>query len=142
MNAPKTEMDKTSPTVAVMCVGGYVLAIPRYGVWGAAWATLLAFTVIAVISMGWVYRLWPYQIEFRRVGIVVLSLVAAVAVFVFVPVDSVVGQVMMGIGLCACFPVAIWGLGFLTPGERAMISRGPELLQQRWRALGAGKTSG
>ena len=53
---------------AAAALTGYALLIPRYGIDGAAWATLITFLVAAVLSMIWVYRVWPYEIETVRLA--------------------------------------------------------------------------
>jgi hypothetical protein len=34
----------------VLTVGGLVWALPRYGIWGAAWVSLVAYAVLAAIQ--------------------------------------------------------------------------------------------
>ena len=43
------------------CVAGYAVLIPRYGMWGAAYATLAAFVLTSVLSAVWVHRLAALQ---------------------------------------------------------------------------------
>lgn len=58
---------------AVACLGLNVWWIPRYGMWGAAWATIVAYSIwtggIAWVSL----RLYPVRYSLQRVGIMLIA---------------------------------------------------------------------
>jgi O-antigen/teichoic acid export membrane protein len=101
----------------VVCLVLYFLLIPRYGMWGAAIATLGTFVALAVISVAATYRMSPYQVE----GVRLLKLGSVLAVvgilYYTVPVSSLVLQIGWSALLLALFPAGLWLLRFPTPGE-------------------------
>jgi O-antigen/teichoic acid export membrane protein len=106
---------------AVFCLGGYFLWIPRYGMWGAASATLLAFAVVLVISLVWTARVWPYHLEARRLGILFGTTVLVAALHYWIDAQSLSAQIWTGIGLLLILPAVLWVTRFLTPGELEML---------------------
>jgi O-antigen/teichoic acid export membrane protein len=53
---------------ASLGVGAYFLLIPPFGATGAAVATLITFVLAGVISITWSYRVWPFQLEMKRLA--------------------------------------------------------------------------
>jgi O-antigen/teichoic acid export membrane protein len=53
---------------STVCLAGYFLLIPRFGVWGAAAATAITFIVFTAISVVWAYRIRPYRLEWSRLA--------------------------------------------------------------------------
>jgi len=102
---------------AVICGAGYLLLIPKYGIWGAAYATLAAFVLLAGLSIVWTWRLRPYHVEAAR-----LLKVGAACAAAFVPYFALshatlavsIGSATLSLVL---FPMALWVLRFPTPGE-------------------------
>lgn len=105
---------------AAVCLGGYFLFIPSYGMWGAATATVLSFLAISVISITWTYRLHPFSIEKKRLLKILVCLGFAVGAYYTVPVDSFALQIVWGMALLGSFPLLLWLLDFSTQAERAM----------------------
>lgn len=102
---------------AASCAAGYWLLIPRYGMWGAAYATLAAFSVIGIISVTWTYKVRRYRVETVR-----LLKIAAASLISLLPyvalrrstLPMAIGVAALSVGL---FPVTLWFLRFPTPGE-------------------------
>ncbi len=107
---------------ALLCIGLYVLLIPRYGMFGAVAATAVAFLVKAV----WVYvlsqRLYPIRFEFTRLVPVAAAAAAAVGLRFALPDLPHALSVAVGIGLFAAFVSSLWVMGWLRPDERAAAS--------------------
>ena len=72
---------------AGVCLAGYFALIPRWGIWGAATATLITFLVIGVVSVIWAYQLKPFSVESGRLGKIVLAAMGPLAVYFLVPVS-------------------------------------------------------
>jgi O-antigen/teichoic acid export membrane protein len=102
---------------ATVCLGAYFLFIPRYGMWGAAIATLATFLVIAVVSCAWTYRLSPYSLEAGRLLKIGAAAAAPVAAYLLVPFSSLAAQVAWSMLLLSAVPLGLWLLRFPTPGE-------------------------
>ncbi|MGE5178135.1 MAG: oligosaccharide flippase family protein [Bacteroidota bacterium] len=118
----------------VLCLGLYWLLIPRYGMFGAVLATILAFAVKAV----WVYRAgsraYPIRFEFGR--LIPASLLGA-AVWVardLVPSMPRAASILTDLAFFAAFIVMLWLFGWIRPLEReALVAT-----FRRWVRWGAG----
>jgi len=108
---------------AAACLVGYALLIPKYGVWGAAYATLIAFGVLAVVAIVWSYRLRPYTVEGVRLAKIGIALAAAGVARVFTSGSSFSALVFSAALSLAIFPAVLLLLRFATPGEIALAQR-------------------
>jgi O-antigen/teichoic acid export membrane protein len=106
---------------ALVCALGYMVWIPKYGIWGAAWSTLVAFAIISLVSLVWTYRLWPYVLELRRLGIIVLVGGVLLGLHMMLGVSGFVPQLASAACLMTLFVGVPLLLGFLTPGEKNLI---------------------
>jgi O-antigen/teichoic acid export membrane protein len=73
---------------AAVCITGYFVLIPRFGMWGAATATAVTFLVIGIISAVWSYRLKPYHLEFGRILRITVVFVALLAIYWLIPIQA------------------------------------------------------
>ncbi|MBZ5580635.1 MAG: lipopolysaccharide biosynthesis protein [Acidobacteriia bacterium] len=124
---------------ALFCLTGYILLIPKYGIWGAAFATVAAFTVIGVVSVVWTYRLRPYRIESGRMAKIGLSLAAALPVYLLPRAASLPAQIGLAALSVSVFLVALWVLRFPTRGE---LVAGRTAIQSAFRRLGMVSSAG
>ncbi|MBZ5725181.1 MAG: oligosaccharide flippase family protein [Acidobacteriia bacterium] len=115
----------------IVCVGGYFTLIPPYGMWGAAIASVVAFALIAVVSIVWTYRLRPYRLETSRLGKVAVALAAILLPHGVVRVASLPWQIGWSALLLSAFPFILWLLRFPTPGEREMMGTALRSLRRR-----------
>jgi O-antigen/teichoic acid export membrane protein len=102
---------------AVVCMAAYFILIPRYGMWGAAGATLLTFLVIAVVSAVWSYRIRPFRVEGGRLFTIGAVSAALVGIHFLIGADSLAVQIVWAVILIAAFPALLWVLPFAGPGE-------------------------
>ena len=116
---------------ASVCLASYFLLIPRWGIWGAAFATLITFFVIGVISVIWVHRLKPFSVESARLWKIAGASAVPLAVYFLVPVTSLAAQIGWSALLLLSFPLLLAGMRFPTPGEWALV----QSLPFRLRAL-------
>lgn len=104
---------------ALVCLGLYLLLIPRYGMVGAVVATVVAFLIKAV----WVYvvsqRLYPIRFEFGRLAPLALAAMATVGLRFALPELPTIASLAIGIGMFAAFVGTLWLSGWLRPEERA-----------------------
>ena len=84
-------------------MAGYVLLIPRFKMWGAAAATLCAFSGVAVYSYWKAQRVKQYHYEMTRLSKIGLSACAASAVALIGAPEAVGGRVSdWGLGAWPC----------------------------------------
>jgi len=109
-------------TAAAVNIGLNFLLIPRWGILGAGWSTVIGFAVL--VTLGWrnAQRSYPVSYDFSRV----LRIVALAAVFMAVSVELVPATGVIGIpvrvAMVAAFPLALMAIGVFTPGERTRIA--------------------
>jgi O-antigen/teichoic acid export membrane protein len=115
---------------AATAFASYLILIPRYGIQGAAWATLLTFAIAAAVSMIWVYRVWHYKIEGLRLAKVALATAGVAGVHFALPVVSVPILVLRGAGLLIFWCIALIAMRLPSPGERALLQTIPQRLQK------------
>jgi len=120
---------------AGICLGAYFLLIPRYGMWGAAIATLVTFLAIGVVSCFWTYRLSPYTLEAGRLLKIGAAAAVPVAAYLLVPFASQAAQIAWSALLLCAMPLGLWLLRFPTPGELQAAAQA--VRSMRARLLGA-----
>lgn len=103
--------------------------IPRLGMMGSAWATVLSYGVMAGLGF-WVGRgLYPLPLEWGRLGRITAAAALVFAASRLVPGGSLAVAIAVKGGLVATLPVLLLASGFATPGERAALGD----LARRWR---------
>lgn len=116
---------------AAVCLAGYLLLIPKYGIWGAAYATLGAFVLLAGISVVWTYRVRPYQIETARLLKLGAACTAAMTPYYVLGHATLALSVGSGILSLALFPAMLWMLQFPTEGEWMLARTGWGKVRER-----------
>lgn len=120
----------------VVCLVLYFSLIPPFGIWGASIATLVTFVVIAAIAIIWTYQLRPYLLEAARlvkIGVLAVGLISLHYAFAF---ENLPMQIVSAAALLALFPVGLWMLRFLTPGEWRTARSALDRLPWRRSAVG------
>jgi len=107
----------TGASATTNVVANLVL-IPRLGMLGAAWATVLSYAVMAGLGFAISERLYPLPLEWGR-----LSRISAAALGVFlasrlVPTGSLAVAIPVKLALLATLPALLLASGFATPEER------------------------
>ena len=102
---------------AIVNLGLNYWLIPRYGMMGAAWATLISYGILSIASLLVNLRFWhiPYEyIRILKVGAVwVLIYFASLQISTTNIFMSIAGKLL----LLACYPLLLFGLGFFRKGE-------------------------
>jgi O-antigen/teichoic acid export membrane protein len=97
--------------------------VPLIGMWGAAWATVVAYGVSAFMLCRLSLKIFPLQYEWRRIFALVLI---TALVFVAATMLTKNMSVLVAIALrsaCVLVPVMIFSLFFLQPDERVLFQR-------------------
>jgi len=114
---------KTSvyPTVtaagAVISTSAYFALIPRFGMYGAAFALLLSQTVTTALMIYLAQRVYRIPYELGRLGKVMAVGVTTYAAMIVLVSGSTWRTVAIRLGLLALFPVGLLMLRFLRPHE-------------------------
>jgi O-antigen/teichoic acid export membrane protein len=86
----------------------YAVLIPRYGGFGAAYATLIAFLVRFGLSLYWSQQVWPVSYHWGR-SLLLAAIAAGVCIPAFVlPFTRASSQFAVGVGLTAIYAVLTW----------------------------------
>ena len=128
---------------AGICLAGYLILIPMYGIWGAAIATAAAFILICLISVVWVYRLRPYRVETWRLAKIAAATAVGLIPHALLSPPWLPGQIALTALSVAVFPIVLWLLRFPTDGETQTLRTACRLLAKgRFDALLALTKSG
>ena len=105
-----------------MNIGLNFWMIPKWGILGAGWSTVIGYSVLVVLGWRNAQRSYPVSYDFSRV----LRVAAVAAVFMAALVEVVPAVGWVGIparvALVAAFPLALMAVGVVTPGERKRIA--------------------
>lgn len=109
------------PIITAAAAGTNIAAnfalIPRFGILGAAWATVFSYAVMAALGFLFSKRLYPIPFEWNRTGRVVLAAIACFLLSLLAPQSLGPALAVKGVSLAA-FPVLLLASGFLTGPER------------------------
>jgi len=118
-----------------------LVLIPRYGMMGAAFATLLSFAILAALAYVFGQRLYRIPYEFGRAAKIALAGSALYWVGTLITIDSVATSAAVRLGLVASYPVLLWFLGFYREEELRQAREGYEALKTAVRTrLPAGRS--
>jgi O-antigen/teichoic acid export membrane protein len=109
---------------AAVNLGLNFLLIPRFGMMGAAWSTVLAFLFLAAATGAVAQRAYPVEYEYARLtkAIAVGALVYVVATSVPPETSALSFAWNLGASLVA-FPLLLLSVGFLDERERKQLGR-------------------
>jgi len=88
------------------------LLIPRFGIAGAAWATVASYAVMAVLGVWLSRRLYPLPLESGRLAALVAAAGLFYALSLLAPAARIPGLAVK-IGLVAVFPALLVGTGLV-----------------------------
>jgi O-antigen/teichoic acid export membrane protein len=117
---------------ALLNLGLNILLIPRYGMLGAAWATLVSFLFLAVVAFFFAQRFYPVRFERARLTKIFAAALCAYALagaaFLFSPGPRAFFACKV---FCfVLFAVIVYGTGFFNEHERRLIKN---LLTFSWK---------
>jgi len=105
---------------AAMCLSGYFLLIPKYGMSGAALATLISFLLVGILVIPWTYHLRRFRLEAERLVKIAVAAGLPLCLFFLVPISSILAEIAWGTLLLLLYPAVLLLLRFPTPGEWAV----------------------
>lgn len=114
---------------AIVNLALYRILIPPYGVWGAAWATLISFAFFAALTRTLAQRTSHIPYENRRFFKMLAFALIMYGGSIYIPWPAPV--IVWKAAYCLFFPIGLFTLGFIDQRERAKMR---ELWKQRaWR---------
>jgi O-antigen/teichoic acid export membrane protein len=116
-------------------IGLNLLLIPRYGIFGAAWATAISFLLMSALSLLVSQRAYPIPYVFRRVALFIALATLVYLVSSLAVLPSFALQLPLKVALIVAFPITLYLLGFFSKGE---VEKGKTLTQKflvRWHLL-------
>jgi O-antigen/teichoic acid export membrane protein len=96
--------------------------IPRFGAIGAAWATVVAYAVMALLGFHFSRRVFPIPFEGSRLLRLAAAAAAAYALAALVPGEGTAAASMRAVALLS-FPLVAWMLGTLRADETERLRR-------------------
>ena len=111
----------TSILAAVSNIVANFFLIPKYGIMGAAYATLIAYALSAFVMYFIVQRFYRIEYEFARTLKLALS-VALVYLLVYGAIRYGVDSILLRIGLLCCWPVILYAFRFFSEGELSRVT--------------------
>jgi O-antigen/teichoic acid export membrane protein len=104
------------------------LLIPRYGILGAGWATMIAFIVWNGLNLYFSTKFYALHFDVQRLLHSVVVGAALVAVTLVLPVDlSLVVSLPLKAAIAGAYPLLLLATGFLRPQEREFVFRAWQL---------------
>jgi O-antigen/teichoic acid export membrane protein len=113
-------MPLISTASAATNLGANVLLIPRYGIMGAAWATVASYVVMAALGLRIGQGLFPLPLENARLARVTLIALALYALSTFAPAAMLAALIVKS-ALLLALPVLLLASGFANDVERAWL---------------------
>lgn len=109
---------RMSLSTAAVCIAGYFLLIPRFGVWGAVFATLIAFSFMLIFALIAAQRLRPFPLESLRLLQIAATGAVIVAVHRFSDGLGMGMQIALALALSLSYPAILLATGFMDREER------------------------
>jgi O-antigen/teichoic acid export membrane protein len=117
--ARKTQLNWViSGAAAALNIGLNIVLIPRYGMVGAAIATLAAYVALFAGMYTYAQRVFPVAYQRRRV-----ATAAAVAIVLTVVTRAVGAPLVVSLLVVLAYPAVLLPLGFYLPEERSRLRR-------------------
>jgi O-antigen/teichoic acid export membrane protein len=96
---------------AALNIAANLVLIPRHGILGAAWATVLSYACMAAMGFAFSRRLYPIPFEGGRLARIALAGAASYALSLLAPAGLLAALAAKAAAVAA-FPVLLWASGF------------------------------
>jgi O-antigen/teichoic acid export membrane protein len=106
----------------------YWLLIPKFGMMGAAWATLGGFAIFALLTAYYAQRVYTIHYEMGRITILFLLGFLFYELGRLVPITPLAFGIFLRTIVTLAYPLTLWLGGFVNPEER-------RVLGEHWRSL-------
>jgi O-antigen/teichoic acid export membrane protein len=113
-------------------IGLNFLLVPKYGMWAAAWTTVVGFGILAVLVFFISQHWYPIRYEWRRLITLAVAAAAtlgagwaigwAVGLGVAIPLPDLILRELAVTPAVLLFPLVLWAGRFFTPSERRRLA--------------------
>ena len=110
----------------------YWWLIPRYGMMGAAWATLGGYASFAALTALYAQRVYLIHYQMKRLALLFVGAVVFYEVGALVPITPVLSGIILRSLVTLGFPVALWLGGFLKDDERRIFGEYWQMFRLRY----------
>jgi O-antigen/teichoic acid export membrane protein/peptidoglycan/xylan/chitin deacetylase (PgdA/CDA1 family) len=101
-----------------------IALIPRIGMMGAAWATMVSFALLAAATFAVSQAFYPVRYEYGRLARIAGGAVALYALSRWLTIDGVIARTALNVSLVTiAYPAILLASGFLDADERASLAR-------------------
>ena len=97
------------------------LLIPRYGMFGAAYATLIAFVYKVVLTYYFSSRYFKIHFEYNRIGMLLIASVVIYLLSFWIMLGNVYLNILVKTGFVCMFPCVLYLTGFFMDQEKAAV---------------------
>lgn len=102
---------------AAVNLGANFILIPRHGIMGAAWATVLSYACMAAMGFLFSQRLYPIPFEGGRLARIALAGAASYGLSLLAP-PALLPALGVKLAAAAAFPALLYALGFRLTADR------------------------
>jgi O-antigen/teichoic acid export membrane protein len=106
--------------------------IPRFGMMGAAWATLGGYVAYAALTACYAQRVYVIHYQLRRLTVLFVAALACYGLGTLIPITPVVIGITLRSLLILAFPLALWLGGFLKDEERRILGEHWQIFRLRY----------
>lgn len=123
INVAVTIKRKTQGTAVIEVIGAVVniglnfLLIPKYKIFGAAYATLITYIVVVCLMFFYNQKLMKLYYEWKRILKVIITAAAIFAIGYFFIIDNIVISIIFKVIIILLFPFLLFLVRFYTKGE-------------------------
>jgi len=97
------------------------LLIPRYGMFGAAYATLIAFVYKVVLTYYFSSRYFKIHFEYNRIGMLLIASVVIYLLSFWIMLGNVYLNILVKTGFVCMFPCVLYLTGFFMDQEKVAV---------------------
>ncbi len=118
---------------AAVAFAAYFALIPRYGLWGAAFATVVSFIAPTVLGIVWSRRFIAVKYEGVRLLKVTAPVIALAFLCLLAPVQGILAQILVGIFAMLAYGAILLLSGFADDTEKHLAR---QVLSKAFHVLG------
>lgn len=111
-----------TPVSALVSVLLNFIMIPKWGMYGAATATMLSFVVFSIITYYFSMKVFPIPYDKKNICLLIASAVLAFFAAKYLTVFSPAMNIAAKLSIIALFCGSLWKLGFFSVSEKEFIA--------------------
>ena len=122
---------------SISLAGAFVLLlyrwlIPRFGMMGAAWATLGGYAAYAALTAFYAQRVYAIHYQLRRLTVLFVAALVCYGLGTLIPITPVAIGITLRSLLILAFPFSLWLGGFLKDDERLLLLEHWQIFRLRY----------